>query len=52
MEKIIGLKSLVAKIEDGHTAVYANMPIHLFPFKVMTFEEGYILLMHQKPMLI
>lgn len=40
MEKIIGLKSLVAKIEDGHTAVYDNTLIHLFPFKVMTFEEG------------
>ncbi|QUI23025.1 hypothetical protein HZI73_12305 [Vallitalea pronyensis] len=40
MEKIIRLKGLVARIGDGHTAVYVNTPIHVFPFKIMTFEDG------------
>ncbi|WP_273320411.1 S41 family peptidase [Vallitalea guaymasensis] len=40
--RVIGLKSLVAKIGDGHTTVKENMNVRYFPLKFMMFENGIV----------
>lgn len=38
--KYIEIKSIVAKIGDGHTSVFSNIPLNWFPINFQKFDDG------------